>query len=330
MAKLCVVLATYNGEKYLSQMLDSLVAQTLQADKIIVVDDGSRDSSVEILRSYSSKLPLEIFVSPKNQGHRAAFSKALEMAREAFAPSGELFQESSDGYIVLADQDDIWLPNKHELLVRDIESSDPSGILPDMVFGDAQVIDGENNLMGTSWRKMDGIPEKLSLRAIMTGFTNVTGCMVLFRASLLDRVLPIPVDVPVHDQWITFCAAARNGYRSIKDPVIQYRIHGQNAIGLGHSQTWTGNLRLNLQWAKMLRETPHYRNLKSSDQKFLNTYITYVEKRLRKYFLPGFLIWVAKNASSLFPHVNGIFGMLPRVIYGIVGAPFATKFLGKS
>lgn len=324
MAKLCVVLATYNGEKYLSQMLDSLVAQTLQADKIIVVDDGSKDSTVEILRSYSSKLPLEIFVSPKNQGHRAAFSRALEMARSAF--SGE----SADGYIVLADQDDIWLPQKHELLVKEIETPNSKGKLPDMVFGDAQVIDGENKLMGVSWRKMDGIPDKLSLRAIMTGFTNVTGCMVLFRASLLDCVLPIPVDVPVHDQWITFCAAARNGYRSIKDPVIQYRIHGQNAIGLGHSHTWTGNLKLNLQWAKMLKATPHYERLSEADKKFLNMYIRYVEKRLRKYILPGFLMWVARNASSLFPHVRGFFALLPRVIYGIVGAPFATKFLGKS
>jgi hypothetical protein len=51
---------------------------------------------------------------------------------------------------------------------------------------------------------MDGIPEHLSLKALLTGFTNVTGCMTLFRANLLEKILPIPEQVPVHDQWITF------------------------------------------------------------------------------------------------------------------------------
>lgn len=327
MAKLCVVMATYNGEKYLGQMLDSLVAQTRPAEKIIVVDDGSKDSSVSILESYKERLPLEIFVSPKNQGHRAAFSKSLEMARDYF---GKELKPGEEGFIALADQDDIWLPRKHEILLNEMEKADSNGTYPDMVFGDAQVIDGEGKVFAESWRKLDHIPESLTLRALMTGFTNVTGCMVMFRSSLLGDVLPIPVDVPVHDQWITFCAAARNGYRSIKEPVIKYRIHNQNAIGLGHSHTWTGNLKLNLQWAKMLTQVPHFEKLNKADQEFLTTYVSYTEMRLSRYFLPSYVLWVARNARSLFPHIESKLKFIPLVVYGIVGAPFATKFLGKS
>ena len=316
MAKLCIVMATYNGEKYLSQMLDSLVNQTRPADSIIVVDDGSADSTVSILESYVDRLPLKIIKFEHNQGHRAAFSRALEEAQKILA---------ENDYIALADQDDIWLPQKHELLIKEIESRDV-----DLVFGDAEVIDADGNKTADSWRALGQIPEHLSLQAIMTGFTNVTGCMVLFRASLLKDILPIPVAVPVHDQWITFCASARNGYASIKAPVIQYRIHGSNAIGLGHTHTWTGNLKLNLGWAKMLRETPHYQKLSATDQKFLNVYISYVESRLTKFILPGYLFWIIKNAKALYPHVSSKTAMLPRILYGIIGAKFAAKFMGRS
>ena len=107
MAKICIVLATYNGEKYLSQMLDSLVAQTRPADLIVAVDDGSKDASVEILKNYQGKLPLQIEVHETNKGHRAAFSKALEAAQSQLQPND---------LIALADQDDIWLPNKLDVL----------------------------------------------------------------------------------------------------------------------------------------------------------------------------------------------------------------------
>ena len=164
----------------------------------------------------------------------------------------------------------------------------------------------------------------------MTGFTNVTGCMVIFRASLLKDILPIPLEAPVHDQWITFCASARNGYISINHPVIQYRIHDSNAIGLGHSHTWTGNLKLNLQWAKMIRETRHFLKLKQDDQKFLNDYIGYVEKRLSKILLPGYLFWILRNTHSLYPHITKKYALIPRVLYGIIGAKLAVKLMGRS
>ena len=317
MAKIGIVLATYNGEKYLPQMLDSLLAQTRPADFIVAVDDGSKDNTVEILKSYQDRLPIQLTVLPQNMGHRAAFSKALGLAQP---------QLEDDDLIALADHDDVWLPQKFEILEKAINEKNV-----DLVFGDAQVIDGEGNIIGNSWRQMDGIPEHLSLRALLTGFTNVTGCMTLFRAKLLQQVLPIPEKVPVHDQWIAFCASMdeNKGCKSIKEPVIQYRIHGQNAIGLGSTHSWTKRLNTNLQWGKTLLETPHFQKLSSSDQKFLKHHVSYVQDRLEKPFIPQHLIWVIHNAKTLYPHIKGVYRYLPRILYGIIGAPIITKFFGK-
>ena len=112
MAKIGIVLATYNGEKYLAQMLDSLVAQTRPADFIVAVDDGSKDNTPAILKSYQDRLPLQVTILEKNSGHRAAFSKALELAQP---------QLGENDMIALADQDDIWLPQKLQLLEKRVD-----------------------------------------------------------------------------------------------------------------------------------------------------------------------------------------------------------------
>ncbi len=316
MAKICIVLATYNGSRYLSQMLDSLVAQNRPADLIIAVDDGSKDETPRILQYYSDKLPLHIEVHQVNQGHRAAFSRALELARK---------KVSAEDYIALADQDDVWLPQKLETLERELDAN----ASPALVFGDAQVIDGEGKVTAESWRKVNQLQDHLSTDALLTGFTNVTGCMVMFKASIIDQILPIPVGVPVHDQWITLCASVLGGYKAIDTPVIQYRIHGNNTIGMGHSHTWTGNLKLNLEWARAVEGSSLFHLLGDDSQRFLKNYIGYVGARLDQWILPSYLFWAAKNCKALYPHIKHSYRFIPRFLFSIVGAKFATKFLGK-
>jgi len=319
MSKICIVLATYNGAKYLPAMLDSLVGQSRPADSIIVVDDGSKDETVQILEQYKDRLPLQIFPSEKNQGHRAAFSRALTIAKQ---------QLSADDYIALADHDDVWLPKKLELLADTLDK-EQDGKKLDLVFGDAEVIDGEGNPIAPSWRKLSKIPDHLTLRTLCTGFSNVTGCLSMFRASLLDVVLPIPEDVYVHDQWITLCAASRGGYGAVSDAVIQYRIHGNNAIGLGDKYTWSGKHQLNLNWARMLSGTKLFQTLDEGDRKFVEGYIGYMDARTRFGLIPHYFFWVFANRKALFPHIHDVFGMAARLLFSIIGIPLAKKCFGK-
>ena len=311
--RICITLATYNGEKYLAQMLDSLVAQTRPADVIIAVDDGSKDSTGEILERYKDKLPLEITRFEKNRGHRAAFSTALEKAATLL---------EDDDLIFLADQDDIWLPNKLEVMSQKIGDNS-------MIFGDAEIIDGEGKVTDSSWRKKAEIVKQLSQQALLTGYTNVTGCMVAFKAGLLKTALPIPQNVPVHDQWITLCATAENDYRAIADKVIQYRIHGNNAIGEGN-KTWSEKLQTNLQWAKAVRGSEIFEKLPNESRRFLDKFILFLELRFSHAFLsPLWFVWIVKNARHIYPQVHCASKMIARILFSFVGVSTAKKFFNK-
>jgi glycosyltransferase involved in cell wall biosynthesis len=311
--KLCITLATYNGEKYLGEMLESLVQQTKPADVIIAVDDGSKDSTCEILESYKGKLPLEITRFEKNRGHRAAFSTALEKAATLLG---------NDDLIFLADQDDIWVPNKLEVMSQKIGENS-------MIFGDAEIINSESEIVEKSWRKKAGIVENLSQQALLTGYTNVTGCMVAFKAALLHTVLPIPQDVPVHDQWITLCATAENGYAPIADKVIYYRIHESNAIGEGN-KTWSEKLQTNLQWAKAVRDSDIFEKLSNESRRFLDKFIQFLELRFSHAFLsPLWFPWIVRNAHYIYPQVTSATQMIGRILFSFVGVSTAKKFFKK-
>ena len=311
--KICITLATYNGEKYLGEMLESLVQQTRPADVIIAVDDGSMDSTCEILESYKGKLPLEITRFEKNRGHRAAFSTALEKAATLLG---------NDDLIFLADQDDIWVPNKLEVMSQKIGENS-------MIFGDAEIINSESEIVEKSWRKKAGIVENLSQQALLTGYTNVTGCMVAFKAALLHTVLPIPQDVPVHDQWITLCATAENGYAPIADKVIYYRIHESNAIGEGN-KTWSEKLQTNLQWAKAVRDSDIFEKLSNESRRFLDKFIQFMKLRFSHAFLsPLWFPWIVKNARNIYPQVTSATQMIGRILFSFVGVSTAKKFFNK-
>lgn len=322
MAKVCIVLATYNGEKYLPQMLDSLCAQTRPADLIIAVDDGSSDSTVQTLQSYASKLPLQIKALPQNTGHRKAFACALELA----AP-----QLGESDLVALADQDDIWLPRKLEILENALSESVPAhgGNTPSMAYGDAQIIDSNGATIAESWMKTERLLPHLPIKSQLTGFTNVTGCLMMFKASLFPMVLPLPEGVPVHDQWITLCASVQGGYTFIDEAVIQHRIHGGNAIGKAEGHAWTEKLKTNLQWAKAVRDSKLYAQLEAKEKEFLDRFITYLDTRFCKKFSLGYLPWLLKNSKAINPHVHRAVGHLARSLFGAIGIPVATRFLGK-
>lgn len=313
MAKICIVLATYNGEKYLSQMLDSLVAQTRPADLIIAVDDGSKDSTPQILESYLQKLPLQIEISPKNQGHRAAFSKALEIARPQLQP---------DDLIALADQDDIWLPHKLGILEKEI------GSVHSLVFGDAQIINSEGKITSESWRAQANINLNTTIRHQIAGINHVTGCLSMFKAKLLDTILPIPEGVTVHDRWIAMIADKNDGIKAIPERVVQYRIHGENAVGLKDDLSMSKTLKAQELWITTILENLTLLKLTDSEISFAQRLLSITKQRLNKAILLDEFLWVFSNREYLFLRAPFL-KTLKRILFTVIGLPLAKKLWGK-
>ena len=313
MAKIGIVLATYNGEKYLAQMLDSLVAQTRPADFIVAVDDGSKDNTPAILKSYQDRLPLQVTILEKNSGHRAAFSKALELAQP---------QLSSNDLIALADQDDVWLPQKLEILEKEIQDKS-------LVFGDAQVVDANGKIIAESWRSYSKIEKKISIEQQIAGINNVTGCLSLFSASLLDAILPIPEGVTVHDRWIAMLADKHNGVAAIDTPVVQYRIHGNNAVGGVAAPSMSKTLETQIQWSQTILDNAKRLDLTEKEIRFAKNLLSLTKARLTHGFTPFRLLWIAKHRHELFLKDSAAV-TLKRILFTAVGLPLARKIWKKS
>ena len=313
MAKIGIVLATYNGEKYLAQMLNSLVAQTRPADFIVAVDDGSKDNTPAILKSYQDRLPLQVTILEKNSGHRAAFSKALELAQP---------QLSSNDLIALADQDDVWLPQKLEILEKEIQDKS-------LVFGDAQVVDANGKIIAESWRSYSKIEKKISIEQQIAGINNVTGCLSLFSASLLDAILPIPEGVTVHDRWIAMLADKHNGVAAIDTPVVQYRIHGNNAVGGVAAPSMSKTLETQIQWTQTILDNAKRLDLTEKEIRFAKNLLSLTKARLTHGFTPFRLLWIAKHRHELFLKDSAAV-TLKRILFTAVGLPLARKIWKKS
>lgn len=209
-----VALATYNGEKYLREQLDSLFQQTLLPDEVIVSDDLSTDSTIEILEEYASIYGLKYYLNQGDHGVNGNFYNA--------------FSHCHGDYICICDQDDIWLPTKIEVLYKAI-SSIPSSEFA-MVSSRAYDIDANGNRLGNEIQYHSSfgyVPTFLS-----TGTSQ--GCTIIMNRRLCDYVLSIK-DSPsvldlIYDALIAFSASMIGVKVNLGDKLMLYRHHSSNVI----------------------------------------------------------------------------------------------------
>lgn len=222
MSRISVAMCTYNGKKYLREQLASIAAQTRLPDELVVCDDGSNDSTPEIVEEFGRSVPFPVrFIrNPENLGSTKNFEKALGLC------TGDL--------IALCDQDDIWMAEK---LARqaDMMENDPE---LGGVFSDGELIDDRSEPLGKRvWQSVGFTRDEQRLfrrgqsAAVLTRKNVVTGATLTIRASLLPLLLPIPAPW-VHDGWITWMLVVYSKMEAIPDLLIRYRIHAGQQIGL--------------------------------------------------------------------------------------------------
>ena len=217
-----VLLATYNGGKYLEEQLNSLIKQTYTDFRIIIRDDGSSDNTAEIISRYSEVFADKIIVCPSTEPtHSAAgnFFKLIEMY--------------NDDYIMLADQDDHWLPEKIEKTFSAMKKAEENyGVdTPILVHTDLCVADEKLNIISNSFIKYQGLsPENTELnRTLMQN--SVTGCTVMFNRALQEKLFTLPQVTAMHDWWLALIASALGKIEYLNEPTILYRQHGNNEVG---------------------------------------------------------------------------------------------------
>ena len=128
MAEIGIILAAYNGEKYLREQLDSILSNTFKDYEIHICDDGSTDGTIAIAKEYAEKYPqITLWQNEQNQGYTRNFLKAVQ--RETFP------------YFMFCDQDDIWKPDKIEVTYRAMKSAEEKENGPILVFTDAESYD---------------------------------------------------------------------------------------------------------------------------------------------------------------------------------------------
>lgn len=216
-------MCTYNGARYVGEQLGSVLEQTRLPDELVICDDGSKDATVGHLHEFAQHAPFAVRVieNEKTLGSTGNFEQAISLC------SGDI--------IVLADQDDVWLPQRLASLEEEFRKDARVGA----VFSDAEVVD--QDLRPTSrrmWtevgfcqREKDLIKHGRALDVILPGWT-VTGATMAFRSKFRDLILPIPADLPmIHDGWIALMCAAVSEITYVDQPLIFYRQHPGQQIG---------------------------------------------------------------------------------------------------
>lgn len=212
-----ICLATYNGQEWLAEFLRSLELQTYRNWRLVVSDDGSTDETIAMVGSFFKQCSERLLMVERER--RGA--GVIENFQDAL-------QASTADYIFLADQDDVWLPNKLMDLFLALREVETTGRLPASVYSDLGVVDQNLHRLSESWWTYSQVPATwcLSLRRLLVQ-NSVPGCAMIVNRRLLDVALPIPAEAVMHDWWLLLVASVmgRVAYFEARATVL-YRRHG--------------------------------------------------------------------------------------------------------
>lgn len=211
-----IVLATYNGERFLPEQLESLTAQSRRPDRLVLRDDGSTDRSVEIVQAWADRnsVALQQVAGPR-LGPARSFMKALQVAEPA-----DIF--------LFCDQDDVWQPYKIERALNLVPWGDD--VAPTLCATRLEIVDEQLNPLRLSF-----LPTGLSFSSAACE-SLLTGCTMAFNASFRELLVhALPEHAQMHDWWCYLLATSAYGTALHFDPTptVLYRQHGGNVLGAG-------------------------------------------------------------------------------------------------
>ena len=224
--RVSVAMATYNGERFIREQLDSILSQTRLPSEIVICDDGSTDATVALIHEVLSQevcesrgITLKVQVNRRNLGPGKNFQRAISLCTE--------------DVIALADQDDVWFPEKLQTLVGMLEDDD--AIL--LVHSDARLVDARSRALSMSLSQGLGMSDS-EKRAIISGHSLpsiirrnlVTGTTAVFRRELGELAFH-DFTIDLHDSRLAIVASMLDSLRFTPKELVAYRQHESNQIG---------------------------------------------------------------------------------------------------
>lgn len=221
--KIDVLLATYNGEKYINYQIESLLTQSYSQFSILIRDDGSTDKTVEIIRDYE-------------QTHKGKIKRIQDTLGNLGSSRCfmELLKRTEANYIMFCDQDDVWLPNKIELTLEKMEGLERlyGKETPILVFTDLKVVENDLNIISESFWKYQKLNPEISKNWMALLASNViTGCTIMINRKAKEVVLPFRLPKMIHDHWLGVNISRYGIVDYIDTQTILYKQHGENTIG---------------------------------------------------------------------------------------------------
>jgi glycosyltransferase involved in cell wall biosynthesis len=204
MKRISVCMPVYNGAAYLRAQLESILSQLDESDEVVISDDGSTDESLNLIESFGDSR-IRVIAGPR-LGHP---SYNLEYALSA----------AQGNYLFLADQDDVWLPNKVVVMLEALKKYS-------LVIHDCRVTDEALAIIHPSFYALHGSKNGLINNFVRNSYL---GCCMAFRRELLQKALPFPQKIAMHDIWLGLIGAAWFSTHFIPDQLLLYRRHGRNA-----------------------------------------------------------------------------------------------------
>lgn len=216
--RISVALCTYNGERFIAQQIESILAQSMPVDEIVLGDDASSDNTVQIVEERVAGTNIDLMVRRHNPGLgvRSNFADAIS------ATTGDV--------IILCDQDDVWHQDKVEKLVETLDDKE-------LVHSDARLVDAEGNPKGSAlleelnvsaWEKRNLVDG--DALAVLLKRNLVTGATAAVKGEFARSIMPVP-DGWIHDEWLGFIAAFDCQLVLLPEALTDYRQHENNQIG---------------------------------------------------------------------------------------------------
>jgi rhamnosyltransferase len=215
---IAILMSTYNATQFLNEQIESIRNQSYRKWELYIRDDGSDDSTREMIRKYAEEDDRIVFLNDKNIVNLGVINSFMRLLKEV----------SADFYM-FCDQDDVWKENKIQITLNEMLNCDYES-RPVLVHTDLQVVDEKLNTLSRSFINRQKLPTLSKLNNLVIQ-NNVTGCTVMINQKLKDLVNEKSTGIRMHDWWFALVAKCFGEIRFISEATILYRQHSGNVVG---------------------------------------------------------------------------------------------------